>query len=75
MEGNGPGLLMVISETFHAVLRTVAINTVKTAVGVEIQTCDLPKIKQCFWYGGLFPTKLTFKTNMSTKPDYGQGSL
>jgi hypothetical protein len=40
MEGNGPGLL-IISEAFYAVLRAVAINIVKTGIGVEIQTRDL----------------------------------
>jgi hypothetical protein len=61
MEENAPGLLIIISKTFHAILRTVEINIGKTAAGVEIQSRDLSKTKQGFRYGGLFPTKLNFK--------------
>lgn len=52
MEGNSPDLLIIISDTFHAVLRTVAINIVKTAIGIENQTHDLSNTKQGFQYGG-----------------------
>lgn len=61
MDGNCPGLLIIISETFHVVLRTVAINIVEIAIGIEIQTRYLSNTKQGFRYEGMFPTKLNFK--------------
>jgi hypothetical protein len=61
MDGNGAGLLIIISEASHAVLRTVAINIVKKTVGVKIQTRDLSKTREGFRCGGLSPTKLNLK--------------